>query len=97
MNIKTKIDDEKVNYFKVNRTRLLDGAIRALRRKNFYENGRISIKFGDDIGQTEGAIDAGGSTREFLRLAVNQVVNSSVFGGMEIEKYITKCKSGWLI
>ena len=88
---------KKVNYFKINRTRLLDGAIRALRRKNFYENGRISINFGDDIGQAESAIDAGGPTREFLRLAINQIVSSSVFAGTETEKFITKCKSGWLV
>ena len=93
--VQSKVVEEKVNLFNVNRNKLLDGAIRALRRATFSEDGRISVKFADDLGQPEGAIDAGGPTREFLRIAVDQVTNSSIFGGVESEKYITKCKTGW--
>ena len=92
--IKSLIDDDKVNYFNVNRCKLLDGTIRASTRKSFEESGRISVKFSDDVGQSEGAIDAGGPTREFLRLALACVLDSSTFGGEETSKYLEKCASG---
>ena len=92
--ITSKINEDHVNYFNVNRRRLLDGAIRGLKRKNFFEDGRLSVKFSDDIGQSEGAIDAGGPSREFFRLAVGEILNSSIFIGNETNKYLTKCGSG---
>ena len=94
--IQSKINEEKVNLFNVNRRRLLDGATRAITRKSFQEDGRISVKFSDDIGKSEGAIDAGGPTREFLRLAVAAAVNSSIFEGSDTNKCLAKCKTGSL-
>ena len=39
------------------------------------------MKCSDDVGQSEGATDAGGPTHEFLCLALVCVLDSSIFGG----------------
>ena len=83
-----------MNLVNVNRRRLLEGATRAITRKSFQEDGRLNVKFSDDIGRSEGAIDAGGPTREFLRLAVAAAVNSSIFEGPDTNKCLAKCKTG---
>ena len=44
----------------------------------------------DDINQSEGAVDAWGPTQEFLRLALSQVLNSSIFAREEIVKVLSK-------
>ena len=95
--LSAKIDENQVNYFNVNRRRLLEGAIRGVQRKRFTEAGRISVKFSDDIGQSEGAVDAGGPTREFFRLALECVINSSIFGGDESSKYLMKSESSIIL
>ena len=64
--MKDVIDEGHINYFNINRGNVLDGAIRGLNRTTFKETGRINVKFADDVGKTEGAIDCGGPTREFL-------------------------------
>lgn len=44
----------------------------------------LSGKFADEFGKSEGAVDQGGPTREFLRLAISQMFDSSkLFGGSE--------------
>ena len=73
---------------------MLDGSIRALQRKQFDETARLSVKFSDDGGYSEGAVDAGGPTREFLRLVLQRIVNSSIFFGDQNLKYITKSEIG---
>ena len=86
--VKAKVDDDTVNYFNINRSDVLDGTVCALKRTSFKDKGRISVKFADDIGQLEGAIDASGPTRE-----LQCVTNSSIFGGCDNEKYLTKCNT----
>ena len=92
--VKAKIDDDTVNYFNINCSDVLDGTVCALKRTSFKDKGRISVKFADDTGQLEGAIDASGPTREFLGLVIQCVTNSSIFGGCNNEKYLTKCNTG---
>ena len=41
----------------------------------------MSVKFADDVGLSEGAVDLGGPTQEFLRLAVRELYESSMFSG----------------
>ena len=79
--VKSLIDDGKVNYFNVNRCKLLDDIIQTLIRESFEESGRISVKFIVDAGPSEGAIDAGGSIRKFLRLALACALDSRIFDG----------------
>ena len=75
--LKGKIEERHVNYFNINRRNVLDGAVRALNRKSFKEFGRVSIKFSDDWGQAEGAVDAGGPSREFRLVDVSLLILSS--------------------
>ena len=93
-NLQSKIDETEVNYFNVNRRRLLEGAIRGAKRKSFRENGRLNVKFSDNEGKSEGGIDQGGPTREFLRLALQSVSSCRIFAGNGNSKYIMKCQSG---
>ena len=62
------------------------GLIRVVkcREKKFSPANNISVKFADNVGTSEGAIDVGGPKREFLRLAVRSVnLDSGVFIGPE--------------
>ena len=92
--IKARIDPDSVTMLNVTRRRLLEGTLRALKRSNFNEAARISVKFGDDLGCSEGAVDAGGPTREFLRLAVSDVMQSEIFCGEEVARCLTKSGKG---
>ncbi|XP_039620434.1 G2/M phase-specific E3 ubiquitin-protein ligase-like [Polypterus senegalus] len=48
----------------------------------------MSIKFTDDAGHSEGAVDIGGPRREFLRLLMRYLQSSSLFMGPEHKKYL---------
>eukprot|EP00794_Sanderia_malayensis_P001849 gene1849-2082_t len=48
--------------------------------------------FTDDVGNSEGAIDMGGPTREFLTLLMNTISRSSLFVGGE-ESRLLSCFS----
>ena len=51
-------------------------------RKRFSPNNRISVKFADNEGKSERAVNVGGPKREFLRLVVKAVnEDSSIFIG----------------
>lgn len=55
--------------------------IRTIKRKTFNPFNKISVIFTDIGGQSEGAIDAGGPTREMFRLVLKHIENSSIFMG----------------
>ena len=75
MELKDEIDVDAVTYFNINRQNVLDGAIRALKRRSFNVKARIDINFSDILtGLSEDGIDAGGPTREFLRLLMDAIV-----------------------
>lgn len=86
------LDD--INYINVNRNKILDGALRAQNRSTFNPFNRLSIKFSDDSGISEGAVDSGGPTKEFLRLVVRGIVESSIFEGSKEKKYLAKNNTG---
>ncbi|XP_046852630.1 G2/M phase-specific E3 ubiquitin-protein ligase-like [Xenia sp. Carnegie-2017] len=44
--------------------------------------------FADEIGSSEGAVDLGGPTREFLRLAVSGAFSSNAFLGLPSKKVL---------
>ena len=58
-----KINDDKISKFKISRSHLWEGALRGLRRKTFSPDNRVSVKFTDDSGTSEGAVDLGGPKR----------------------------------
>ncbi|KAK4887472.1 hypothetical protein RN001_003743 [Aquatica leii] len=57
--------------------------VRAMRRKTFNEYNRISVKFSDIEGNSEGAVDLGGPTREMFRIVLNYIKNSKLFFGSD--------------
>ena len=87
---------EKVNYFNTNRHNVLDGAVTAMKRKSFHPLGRLSVKFSDDEGGSEGAVDASGPTREFLRLLMRNVESASIFEGSSDCKILSRNQNGQL-
>ena len=60
----------KRSYINVRRRHVWEDACRHLCRKKFDPRAIISVKFADDDGNSEGAVDAGGPRREFLKLLV---------------------------
>ena len=57
-----------------------------MKRAKFNASHPLSVKFADGPGQSEGAVDRGGPTREFLRIAIRQMFNSKMFGGTDRNK-----------
>ena len=60
----------------------MDG-LQRIARPTFAPSPPISVKFADVFGQSEGAVDLGGPTREYLRLALRQMYDSSNFFNQE--------------
>ncbi len=70
------VDSEGSNIINVCRERVLDGAIRGFSRTSFDPCKPLSVKF---VG--EDAIDEGGPSREFFRLAVREIQEMPIFQG----------------
>ncbi|XP_031327303.1 G2/M phase-specific E3 ubiquitin-protein ligase-like [Photinus pyralis] len=87
-NINSKISLEKTNQFNVYRADVFHCCIRAIRRSSFDPFAKIDVKFSDIDGQSEGAVDMGGPTRELFRLLMNYLKNSNLFMGPD-KKYIS--------
>ena len=92
----TAVDSSQgITKFNISRGHVWDGARRAVLRKNFKPHSVISVKFTDDIGQSEGAVDQGGSRREFLQLLVDHLTNESpVFKGPDTSKQLSFIHDG---
>ena len=84
-----KIDDSKTSKFNICRGDVWDGAKRGLTRKSFCPSNKISVKFSDDFGRAEGAIDWGGPTREFFTLVLSWILNSQLFCGPQCNKFLS--------
>ena len=77
------------NYVNVRRGHVLDDGINKINRPTFQSNLPISVKFADDDGNSEGAVDTGGPTREFFQLAVNKMfLKTSMFQGPDGNKVL---------
>ncbi|XP_044175097.1 G2/M phase-specific E3 ubiquitin-protein ligase-like isoform X2 [Acropora millepora] len=77
------------NLINVRRTHVLDDGLKKLKKTSFVASRALSVKFSDDCGGSEGAVDLGGPTREFLRLAIRELFTSSgVFTGGDNSKVI---------
>ena len=73
---------DKRSLINIRRSHVWEDACRHLSRRKFDPKAIISVKFADDDGTSEGAVDAGGPRREFLRLLVKAVnEHSRVFHG----------------
>jgi hypothetical protein len=69
------------NLINVRRSNVLVDGLTKMSRASFVPSRKLSVKFADDVGQSEGAVDLGGPTREFLRLSVRELFESSMFAG----------------
>ena len=53
----SKINSDKISKFNISRSNLWEGALRGLKRKSFSPDNKVSVKFTDDSGTSEGAVD----------------------------------------
>ncbi|XP_028975450.2 E3 ubiquitin-protein ligase pub3 isoform X3 [Esox lucius] len=79
----TKITQQKRCKFNINRSTVLDGAIRGFKRRTYDPCHTISVRFSDDMGVPEEAVDLGGPRREFLTLLMEALPRSQMFKGEE--------------
>ena len=74
--------DVRRNLVNVRRSNVLQDGLTKLARASFVPSRRLSVKFADDVRLSEGAVDLGGPTREFLHLSVHELfAKSSMFAG----------------
>lgn len=94
-NLAAAIDASTVSRFNVGRSHIWDSTSRAIKRKNFTPESSIYVKFMDDIGNQEGAIDLGGPRREFLQLLMEHLSSySSLFFGPKHSRHVNYLSSG---
>ncbi|XP_031328077.1 G2/M phase-specific E3 ubiquitin-protein ligase-like [Photinus pyralis] len=86
-NLNEQITEEGVTMFNIYREGIFDCCLRALKRSSFSPFHKISVNFSDIEGTGEGAVDAGGPSREMFRLVLNHIKESSMFCGSD-KKYI---------
>ena len=76
LDLNTKINHTEISKFNISRGHLWEGAVRRLKRKSSSPANKISVKFTDDVGIAEGAVDSGGPIREFFTLIIDWMVSS---------------------
>ena len=85
-----QVDVRSITKFNVVCTNMFSNAKRALNRKKFDPCHKVSVKFMDDVGYSEGAVDLGGPKREFFTLLLNSLLyESPLFFGHEHARYIS--------
>ncbi|XP_078029666.1 G2/M phase-specific E3 ubiquitin-protein ligase-like [Epinephelus lanceolatus] len=83
LNLASQIDSNQRCRFSINRSSVLDGALRGFRRMSYNPRYQMCIKFSDDLGMDEEAVDLGGPRREFLRLLMEALALSPMFEGRD--------------
>ena len=83
------ININSISKFNISRGHVWEGTVRGLTRKSFSPENKISVKFCDDIGISEGAVDLGSSKREFFTLVLDWLRNSQLFCGSDNCKYLS--------
>ena len=73
------VSENKISKFNICRNDIWEGTKRGLTRRRFSPGNKISVRFSDDFGRSEGAVDLGGPTREFLTLVIDWLANSQLF------------------
>ena len=64
-------------------------------RKSFSPGNKISVRFSDDSGRSEGALALDGPTREFLTLVIDWLADSQLFCGRR-EAKLLQCSTACL-
>ena len=83
------ISNSQISKFNICRNSIWEGTKRAMLRKSFSPENRMSVKFTDDIGVSEGVVDQGGPMREFVTLVLEYITNSELFTGPNEKKMLS--------
>jgi len=75
--IQDKINVDQVSFINEQSSAIWLDTCRQLMHKCFSPNKRISVKFVDNEGESEGAVDVGGPKQEFMRLVVKSAHDDS--------------------
>lgn len=89
-----KIDPGMHCKFNINRSNVLDGAIRGFKRVTYNPHYAMNVKFSDDFGKSEEAVDLGGPRREFLRILIDALSISPMFEGPDDNKNLAMNSTG---
>uniref|UniRef100_A0A9J8B323 HECT-type E3 ubiquitin transferase n=1 Tax=Cyprinus carpio carpio TaxID=630221 RepID=A0A9J8B323_CYPCA len=91
--IGSRVNSDSTVRFNIIRRNVWDGTSRAMGRSNFSPDKKVDVKFTDDYGTSEGAVDNGGPTREFFRLCLHEIKDKiGIFEGPSNAKVLT-CNS----
>lgn len=94
-NLAAVIDISTVTRINVSRLNVWEAARRAIKKKTFNPQSTVMVKFTDDIGMPEGAIDHGGPCREFFQLVMECMrSNCALFCGPSNSRQINYISSG---
>ncbi|KAK1173565.1 G2/M phase-specific E3 ubiquitin-protein ligase-like isoform X1, partial [Acipenser oxyrinchus oxyrinchus] len=102
-NLSQVINSNSCSRFNINRSSVSDGAVRGFKRASYNTNSELFVKFTDDAGCFEEAIDMGGPKREFLTLLISSLRDRPIFDGPSDSRYLTfnstgeLCCRSWLI
>ncbi|RXN32478.1 G2 M phase-specific E3 ubiquitin- ligase-like protein [Labeo rohita] len=90
--IASRVNNDSTVRFNIIRRNVWDES-RAMGRSNFSPEKKVDVKFTDDYGTSEGAVDNGGPTREFFRLCLHEIKDKiGIFEGPSNAKVLT-CNS----
>ena len=84
-----KINMDCISKFNISRNFIWEGTKRALSRKSFSPNNKVSVKFTDDAGKSEGAVDMGGPMKEYFTLVTQWMLTSQLFCGPDNAKFLS--------
>ena len=84
-----QINADCLTKFNIARNFMWEGAKRAVSRKAFSPANKVSVKFTDDSGTSEGAIDWGGPMREFFTLTLQYIHDSQLLCGPENSRFLS--------
>jgi hypothetical protein len=80
--------DVPQNLINVRWKHVLEDGIAKMSRSRFDPSRPLSVRFADQLGSSEGAVDLGGLTREFLRLAIQEAFSTNAFIGTATSKVL---------
>lgn len=96
--IGSRVNSDSTVRFNIIRRNVWDGTSRAMGRSNFSPEKKVDVKFTDDYGTSEGAVDNGGPTREFFRLCLHEIKDKiGIFEGPSNAKVLTCNSKGTLL
>lgn len=89
----TALDIPK-NQLNVRRKHVFTDGINKISRPDFVPSHPVSVKFADELGKSEGAVDLGGPALEFFRLALSQMFSGNAFSGPADSKVLVLNQEG---